>query len=125
MDLESNLEYDLLRISWIGIKCQDENYAQNLYAALCNNLFFKNNKEWSCSWRYSGGIVAELRNTFIDDWTKKEDYINWYCSGMSDKKEYVSEGTVTSEIMSDLNNLGWEVRNYEPKLKPGIYRNIW
>ncbi len=107
MDLESNLEYDLLRVPWIGIKCQDENYAQNLYSALCNNIFYKNNKKWSCSWRYAGGLVAQIRNS-------GEYYLDYYCSGMFDKEGYVSEGTVTSEIMSDLNNLGWEVRNYEP-----------
>jgi len=25
----------------------------------------------------------------------------------------------------DLLNLGWNITPYEPKLEPGIYRNVW
>ena len=58
-----------------------EEYAQNLYAALCNNTFQQNEvwprltgTTWSCSWRSSGGIVADMRGS--------GDYIDWYCSGI-------------------------------------------
>lgn len=71
MDMKADLEYDLFKTDWIVSKCKNSKYAQNLYAALCNNRFFKNDEEWTCSWRHSGGIVAELRNTFKDDLTKK------------------------------------------------------
>ena len=113
-----NMEYDLLTTDWILEKVRaDEAYAQNLYAAMCNNGFIKldvipilKQEEWSASWRYAGGLVAEIRN-------KGEDYMDFYCSG--------NEGHVTSEITHDLLNLGWVVKPYEPRLEPGIYRNKW
>jgi hypothetical protein len=97
-----------------------DDYAQNLYAAMCNMRWIKlevipilKDDYWTCSWRASGGIVADLQG--------KGDYLDWYCSGMGgltaydtddgDKymaeKKFVSEGTVTDEIRNDLLKLGW------------------
>jgi hypothetical protein len=113
-----NLEYDLRTTQWIvdKVKSSDQ-YAQNLYAALCNNDFQRaevwpilTDKFWSCSWRYAGGIVANMR--------EEGDYINWYCSGIGDglgngdsdgTKGYVGESVVTDEIKDDLAKLGWIV----------------
>ena len=56
-----NLEYDLMNNDCIVTKCKTSDiYSQNLYAAMCNNRFFYGTSEWSCSWRMSGGIVADL-----------------------------------------------------------------
>jgi len=115
-----NLEYDLLTTDWILEKVRNsESYAQNLYAAMCNTDFVKNDvwpilteKRWSCSWRYAGGIIADMR--------QEGDYIDWYCSGIRndgyiDDKDsvqpgnYVSESVVTDEIREDLLKLGWIV----------------
>ena len=116
----NNLEYDLRSTVWILEKVrQSDTYAQNLYAAMCNRSFVKNDvwpilkrETWGCSWRYAGGIIADMK--------QEGDYINWYCSGMGDglgngdkdgNKGYVSEGTVTEEIQKDLLKLGWIVLN--------------
>jgi hypothetical protein len=118
---KNDLEKDLLQTTWIVEKCKNsETYSQNLYAALCNNRFFKHNEEWTCSWRCSGGIVAEMRDC-------NEDYLHWYCSGIVSKHiiDIVGEGFVTDEIRTDLAKLGWIIKPYEPRLKPGIYRNEW
>lgn len=113
---KNNLEYDLRSTTWILEKARtSESYAQNIYAALCNNEFQKldvmevlKNNTWSCSWRYAGGIVAHMR--------EQGDYIDWYCSGIGDGlgngdpsniKKYVSEGCITKEIRNDLQKLGW------------------
>ena len=72
-------------------------YAYDLYGALCNNRFFKNGEQWTCSWRFAGGIVADIRN-------QNEDYIDFYCYG--------NEGQVTEEIRNDMLNLGWEIKPY-------------
>ena len=79
---KDNLEYDLRTTDWILEKVRSsEAYAQNLYAAMCNRGFQKNdtwpvlaNQSWGCSWRYAGGIVADMR--------QEGDYIDWYCSGI-------------------------------------------
>lgn len=116
---KNNLEYDLRSTEWIVNKVRGSNsYAQNLYAAMCNNDFqkldvievLKDNK-WSCSWRYAGGIVAHMRG--------QGDYIDWYCSGIRggvdyglenkeyDRNQFVGEGCITEEIKQDLHKLGW------------------
>lgn len=106
---KADLEQDLLKTEYIVQKCRERDiYAQNLYAALCNNRFFKDKDEWTCSWRYAGGIVADLRQ-------RGEDYMNFYCSGIGSEHidGYVGESFVTSEINNDLLNLGWVVRPHE------------
>jgi 23S rRNA A1618 N6-methylase RlmF len=129
--MKTSLEYDLLKTEWISYKCTiNEVYAQNLYAALCNNIFVKDNAEWTCSWRNSGKIVSSLikeDNRHNKDKWRSGDYLDWYCSGGSEGKipGYVSEGVVTVEISNDLLNLGWTYKPYEPPLESGLYRNEW
>lgn len=116
---KDNLEWDLRTTDWILEKARtNDAYAQNIYAALCNNGFIKldvipilTEKEWSCSWRYAGGIVADMR--------QEGDYIDWYCSGIRnvdyneevnkqwDGLDYVPEGKITNEIREDFQKLGW------------------
>jgi len=115
---KNNMEYDLRSTNWILAKVREsDTYAQNLYAAICNNDFCKRElwpllKEeyWSASWRSAGGIVADMR--------EHGDYIDWYCSGIGSglgngdedgTKGYVSESVVTEEIKDDLYKLGWLV----------------
>ena len=89
---KNNLEYDLRTTDWILGKARHSvTYAQNLYAALCNNQFQKaemwpilKDQRWSCTWRHAGGIVADM--------TVKGDYM---------------DSTVTEEIEADLLKLGW------------------
>jgi hypothetical protein len=102
-----SLDLDLMRSDYIAEKCKNANYAQNLYASMCNNWFEKGDIKWMTSWRGAGGIVADIRNC-------GEDYIDWYCSGIAleNNDKYVSEGTVTEEIAMDLFRLGWTVRAY-------------
>lgn len=116
----NNLEYDLVTTDWILEKVRaSKSYAQNLYAALCNMQWRKRDlwpelkeQNWSCSWRYAGGIIADMR--------QEGDYIDWYCSGMGGVAEYdtdpdewrkstgyVPESEITEEIERDLNTLGW------------------
>lgn len=98
---KNNLEYDLRTSEFIINKVRSSReYAEKLYAALCNNEFIKRetwtlikDDRWSCSWRYAGGIVAHL--------TGSGDYIDWYCGG--------DEGYVDDEIKDDLYNLGWNL----------------
>lgn len=93
-----NLEYELRTSEYIYNKClASKQYCMDLYAALCNNEFWKDNKECSYSWRTSGGIIANI--------LEKGDYIDWYLSG--------NEGYVSDEVREDLSKLGWSIRPIE------------
>lgn len=133
---KNNLEYDLRTTDWILEKVRSSDvYAQNLYAALCNNRYLKyllpNTEDnlvdvlksglpkWSCSWRHAGGVIADMKQT--------GDYIDWYCSGIKEtltpeeiaeltpeqrhfydlSKKNVGEGHITDEVLEDLRRLGW------------------
>jgi len=108
---EKGLEADLYQTNWMLSKVRDNTvYAQNLYAALCNNVFqlrhvwpVLKNQNWSCTWRYAGGIVAFMR--------QEGDYLDWYCSGIGNIAKFVEEGHVTDEVRADLMRLGWAVVN--------------
>ena len=126
---KNNLEYDLRSNKWICDKAKArEEYAQNIYAALCNTDWQRNEvwpllkgQTYSCSWRYAGGIVADMR--------EQGDYMDWYCSGihggadaedadLSDEDRerikfmndhFEPEGSVHWQIEEDLVKLGWNV----------------
>jgi hypothetical protein len=114
----NDMEYDLrTNVDMLAKVRSSDVYAQNLYAAMCNREFQRNDtwpiltdQRWSCSWRYAGGIVADMRES--------GDYIDWYCSGMGRlsydpdegrKEGFVTESVVTDEIRADLFQLGWQV----------------
>jgi hypothetical protein len=127
---ENDLEYDLLTTPWILEKARaSKSYAQNIYAALCNQDWQKidvmpilKDETWGCSWRSAGGIVADMLG--------EGDYIDWYCSGIrndavltdyefnnltedqqkrhKETEAYVPEGCVTDEIREDFFKLGWQ-----------------
>ena len=98
---------------------KEDYFAQNWYAAFCNNDFSvdgDSTKQFSLSWRSSGGFVADIRNQL----GFSEDYINWYCSGLTAESEimgrtvdpvtkYVGEGRITDEIGKCLAEIGLEV----------------
>jgi len=98
-----NLENELRSSKYISTKCKSSKvYSQNLYAALCNNEFKKQDKIWDCSWRHAGGIVSNLR--------EEGDYIDWYCSGIGTQTDnYVGESVVTDEVRKDIESFGWTV----------------
>jgi hypothetical protein len=88
---------------------KDRAYATDMYRALCNLQWFKEDqmaeapedrKVWTCTWRYAGGMIADLR-------CEGEDYLDFYCSG--------KEGMVTSEVRQDLADLGWHYQEWPMK----------
>lgn len=77
-----------------------QNHPQAVYAALCNVVWqcTPTEQEYSCSWRYAGGLVAEIVGA-------GEDYMDYYCSGYH--KGNVPEGKVTAEVAKALADYGW------------------
>ena len=121
--MKHSMQTDMMDCEWFRTKVRaSKSYAQNLYAAMCNNEFQKQDtwevltdNRWSCSWRAAGGVVATMRND-------NEDYMDYYCSGMGGfgdyepdpetfykETGYVKESEVTEEIRADLLKLGWTV----------------
>ena len=119
--MDRDLEHDLWNSPEFLEKIRTrKDYAQNLYAALCNMRWqpldvipILKDEYWSCSWRSAGGMVADFRRSVT-----KEDYMDWYCSGIQDYSSdhadpgfsgggYVPEGIVTDEIRNDFATLGW------------------
>lgn len=98
--MERDLEEELSACNWFLEKIRtNKDYAQTVYAALCNMRWqpqdvwpVLKDEYWTCSWRYAGGTVAELRNC-------NENYMDYYCSG--------GEGIVTDEIREDFAKIGW------------------
>lgn len=89
----AGLEADLDRISetFRG----NRELCLDLYNALCNIEWQRISDPldtWACSWRYAGGLAADLCK-------QGEDYMDYYCSG--------KEQAVTPAIRSLLGQLGW------------------
>lgn len=77
----------------LGERIQDESVARAAYAALCNvDWQHEDGSRYSCSWRYAGGLVADMRGL-------GEDYLDFYCSG--------NEGHVRDDIAEALAAYGW------------------
>lgn len=118
MNDDNSLEMCLYRAAWISDKVKkDRFYAQNLYAAMCNQEWQRKdvwdilcNNTWRCSWRHAGAIVSRIAG--------QGDYMDYYCSGIQDFSRdeadpnfgagmFVHEGVVTDQIREDLAKLGW------------------
>jgi hypothetical protein len=81
-------------------KFKDIDFATDVYRALCNMQWQSIKDEnfiYSCSWRYAGGLIAELRD-------KGEDYLDFYCSG--------DEGNVKDYIAKEFEQLGFKPLPY-------------
>lgn len=111
-DDSPDLSNDIANSSLMMSKLLDDVYAQNMYAALCNNQFQKidvfhilRDDTWACTWRSAGRLVAGWQRSKKPDGT----YMDFYCSGMTqpDSAGYQSEGFITKEILVDLKDLGW------------------
>jgi hypothetical protein len=100
-----NLELDIRRTNWMVNKIRrNGTYAQNFYAALCNNSYqpqdvwgILKNIQWNCSWRYAADLITEIR--------EGADY--YYCSGTESYPGYVEESFVTPEVENDIKHIGW------------------
>lgn len=112
--MDIDLEKDIKSDDEIIAACADVNTAVDFYSALCNIRWRKPDNRpddirvvdalrgndppftWSCSWRYAGGIIADIRNTHYNT---NETYMDFYCSG--------AESHVTKYVEMCFNRLGW------------------
>jgi hypothetical protein len=91
--MDRTLEHDL---SALAVRARDDDtFADELYCALCNaDWIHDDGTEWSGSWRYAAGVVAELRD-------RDEDYLAFYCSSSG------AEGTISDRVAEAMAALGW------------------
>jgi isochorismate hydrolase len=114
-DLESQMHADKIVISY----CADKKIATEFYFALCNmrwrvintkshedkvidKLKGMKDESWSCTWRYAGGIIAEIRNKYYNS---EEDYLDFYCMG--------NEGIISDTVRECFERMGWESYPYD------------
>jgi hypothetical protein len=109
-----DLELDLKTSKIIQERLASVSFARDLYSALCNVGWLPIYKEsdedavaailkhgdnliYTSSWRYAGGVVADLRNKY---YPVEEIYLDYYAGG--------NEGIVTTEISEVMKTLGWK-----------------
>ena len=95
---EHAFEIDLLTDSDLLNLVQDETFAKNLYASLCNVQWVKTAELYGASFRHVAALVAHLRN-------RGETYLDFYMSG--------AEGHIFPEIREKLQSLGWSPKYYD------------
>ncbi len=91
-DDKPDLETDLLASARIADLVKDLRFATDLYRAMCNTDWSRNDRRWATTWRVAGEIVAHLRDL-------NESYNDFYCSG--------DEGVVADDVAAELAALGW------------------
>lgn len=92
-DPRHTLEADLVALS--ADLLADDTFADEMYCALCNSDWeHDDGTTWSGSWRYSAGLVADLRG-------HGETYLDFYCSSGG------AEGTISQRVASAMAELGW------------------
>ena len=94
-----NLENDLLNSAAIKDKCkQAPKYSQHFYAALCDNIFEKEEHQCQYSWKEAARIVSQLNDG--------GDYDSYEYSLV----KFVPEGYVTEEVELAFNRIGWTLK---------------
>jgi hypothetical protein len=89
----TNLELDLQVLS--ERLRSDDLFARDVYFALCNTDWkHEAGAKWHGSWRYSAGLVANLRGL-------GEDMYDFYCSRPG------REGSISPQVAQAMGALGW------------------
>lgn len=114
IDRRPSLDVDMAKDPIVAAYLKDIDTAKSFYRAICNMQWRKINPLpeadriveklkgidsdlWSCSWRYAGGVIADIRNA---NYNVKEDYMDYYCSG--------NEGEVDDTVKECFERMGWK-----------------
>lgn len=97
---------------------EDDVFAQNLYAGLCNIEWYDITDKTQTSlisWRRSGRLIADLRD-------KGETYLDFYCSGSyRDTPPYLTEGHLTDEVQNMIQSVGYAPMMHHVYMNMGEY----
>ena len=99
---ENKLHFEEIIQKMVLEHIDSREHKQDIYKALCNMQWqnITNNKIYSCTWRYAGGLIAEAEGNF-----ERMAYCDYYCSG--------GEGYVEDWVEEYLIQYGWKPLPYE------------
>lgn len=99
--LDDSLEHAIKADPTFLARIKDVGFARVVYAALCNREWItKAGQRWSCTWRYAGGLVAEIR-------AEGEDYLDFYVGFGDDEWMPADASGLEAEFLAILGRLGW------------------
>jgi hypothetical protein len=105
------LEEDLLASAHIHARVREGDFADRLYAALCNTQWERDSCNWSTTFREAGRIVARLQGDVSDG-----AYVR-FINHLGVEYGTIREGVVATEVAAELAALGWTWRAL-PALHP-------
>ena len=113
-----NLELDMNNDAIVIAYLSNQEVAVEFYSALCDMRWKKistiSEDEqiikklkgiddiWSCTWRYSGQIIADIRDKHYGT---GEDYLDFYCYG--------NEGIVSNRVKECFERMGWKTHPWD------------
>lgn len=75
----------------------DTEKAQNIYAALCNNVWKKQSQKINLSWRAAGGVVADMRNDL--DLPLEDEDMCQLCQKSRSEHFQITQKTFLTELL--------------------------
>lgn len=94
-DNVDGLERDLMADAAVREDVKDDAFAERLYDTIAAVDWVKGSETWSCSARYAGGLVADLRD-------RNESYTEFYPGS--------GRGGTHEDVLAHLARLGWTPR---------------
>jgi hypothetical protein len=89
---------------------KDEIFACAAYQSFCNEVYINDDRQrFSCSWRYAGGLIAELRN-------EGEDYIDYYMDFVKGEL-FDQTDPYKNTIQQIYNRLGWRLLTVDDQVQ--------
>jgi len=92
----ADFEKDLIELFGDDI-CTDYKFAELIYSALTNMIWRNGDQQYSATFRYVGGFIADIRG--------EGNYMDWYCCSF--------EGQVHPDIAEKLLTKGWTPHEYD------------
>lgn len=106
-----NLEKALKKDEEFLALLKDEGFACAAYESFCNQVYINEKRErFSCSWRYAGRIVAEMRD-------EGEDYLDYYLGDYIERSGLDQVPLHRNKVQEVYNRLGWRLLTIEDQVQ--------